>query len=99
METDSQLLGSYVRDGSERAFRELVKRYINLVHSAALRESRGNASRAEDITQTVFTELARRAGALVRHPALAGWLYTYVRRMTATVRRDGCSVSAEVLRA
>lgn len=87
MDTDNQLLESYAANGSESAFRELIERHINLVHSAALRESGGNASLAEEITQAVFTELARRATKLVRHTALAGWLYTCVRRMTANVRR------------
>src|SRR5882724_2260286 len=87
MDTDNQLLESYSRHGSERAFRELVERRINLVHSAALRESGGEVSLADDITQAVFTELARNAAALARHPALSGWLYTCVRRITANVRR------------
>src|SRR5438477_1101355 len=87
MDTDNQLSQSYAANGSERAFRELVERHIHLVHSAALRESRGNDPLAEDISQAVFTELARRATKLSRHPALAGWLYTCVRRMTANVRR------------
>ena len=34
MDTDNQLLESYVSYRSERAFRELVERHINLVHSA-----------------------------------------------------------------
>src|SRR5438477_8978752 len=88
MDTDNQLSQSYAANGSERAFRELVERHIHLVHSAALRESRGNDPLAEDITQAVFAELARRASSLVRRPALAGWLYTCVRRMTANVRRS-----------
>ena len=54
MDTDNQLLQSYAANGSERAFRELVERHIHLVHSAALRESRGNEPLAEDITQAVF---------------------------------------------
>src|SRR5438034_4434211 len=87
MDTDNKLLESYATIGSERAFRELVERHINLVHSAALRECGGNAALAEDIAQAVFTELARHATQLVRHPAIAGWLYTCVRRMTANVRR------------
>jgi len=87
MDTDNQLLEKYARHGSETAFRELVERHINLVYSAAVRESRGNASVAEDITQAVFTELARRAANLLGHPAITGWLYTCVRRMTANVRR------------
>src|SRR4030095_15304363 len=87
MDTDKQLLERYARDASEAAFRELVQRHINLVYSAAVRETRGNASMAEDITQAVFTELAQRATKLLGHPALSGWLYTCVRRMTANVRR------------
>src|SRR5437763_16244182 len=87
MNTDSQLLKTYAESGSESAFRELVERPINMVHSAAFRESRGNASQAEAITQAVFAELARRAAALVGHPALSRWLYTCVRRMTANARR------------
>ena len=86
MDTDNQLLESYARHRSEPAFRELVERHINLVHSAGLRESQGDAAQAEDITQAVFTELARQAAKLARHPALAGWLYTCVRRMAANVR-------------
>src|SRR5882762_1882752 len=88
MNSDNQLLESYAGNGSERAFREFVERHIGLVHSAALRESKGNLSMAEDITQAVFTELALRAATLVGHPALSGWLYTCVRRMAANVRRS-----------
>jgi RNA polymerase sigma factor (sigma-70 family) len=87
MNTDNQLLAEYAEHGSERAFRELVERRINLVHSAALREAGGNVSLAEDITQAVFAELASHARKLVAHPALSGWLYTCVRRMTANLRR------------
>src|SRR6267143_1158736 len=87
MTTDTELLRNYAHDRSESAFTELVQRHINLVYSAALRDARGDAGLAEDITQAVFVELARKASSLVQHPALAGWLYTCVRRMTANVRR------------
>ncbi len=87
MATDAELLRNYACDRCESAFTELARRHIDLVYSAALREVLGNASLAEDITQAVFTELARQASKLSRHPALAGWLYTCVRRMTANVRR------------
>jgi RNA polymerase sigma factor (sigma-70 family) len=86
--TDNQLLSAYAVGGSEAAFRELVQRNVNMVHSAALREAAGNSPLAEDITQDVFTELARRAGKLAAHPALAGWLYTCVRLTAANVRRS-----------
>ena len=87
MQADKELLESYARHGEESAFRELVQRHIDMVYAAALRESSGNTGVAEDITQAVFIELARQANALAGHPALAGWLYTCVRRMTANVRR------------
>ena len=87
MATDTELLRSYAQDRSESAFAGLVQQHIDLVYSAALREAHGDAATAEDITQAVFVELAKKASSLVRHPALAGWLYTCVRRMTANVRR------------
>src|SRR5579872_5778443 len=86
-EADNDLLAQYAHHGSEAAFRELVQRHVNLVYSAAVREVHGNNSLAEEITQEVFSEFARQAAKLVPHPALAGWLYTCVRRKSANVRR------------
>src|SRR6266581_2661581 len=87
MRSDIELLRSYAEHHSEGAFTELVQRHIDLVYSAALREAHGDIPQAEDITQAVFAVLARKSSSLVRHPALAGWLYTCVRQMTANVRR------------
>src|SRR6266566_8105179 len=87
VQSDAELLRSYVQDRSESAFTELVQRHIDLVYSAVLRAVHGDAFLAEDVTQAVFAELARKASSLVRHPALAGWLYTCVRQMAANVRR------------
>src|SRR5437899_8777046 len=87
MLTDVELLRSYAERGSESAFTELVQRHIDLVYSASLREAHGDIPQAEDITQAVFAELARKSSSLTRHPALAGWLYTCVRQMTSNARR------------
>src|SRR6185312_13754483 len=87
MRTDAELLHSYASDHSESAFTELVERHIDLVYSAAARETHGDQALAEDITQAVFAELARKANHLERHPVMSGWLYTCVRRMAANVRR------------
>ena len=84
---DSELLRRYAVDRSEDAFAELVSRHVDLVYSAALRQVSGDGHHAEDITQAVFTELAKRAGRLVQHPSLPGWLYTTTRLMAARVRR------------
>src|SRR5471032_102228 len=79
MPDDSVLLQRFVADRDEEAFAELVRRYLNLVYFAALRQVGGDAHRAEDVAQTVFTLLARKAESLTRHQALAGWLHTTTR--------------------
>jgi len=85
--TDGELLQHYVRDHSEPAFVELATRHINLVYSAALRQVNGDAHLAEDVTQSVFTDLARKAAKLVSHTSLTGWLYTSTRFVAANIRR------------
>jgi RNA polymerase sigma factor (sigma-70 family) len=73
---DSDLLRRFAEEHADEAFAELVRRRIGLVYSAALRQVGGDAHRAEDVTQEVFIDLARKARSLARHPALIGWLYT-----------------------
>jgi len=76
MTPDGELLRRYAEAGSEAAFAELVQRYVDLVYSAALRQVNGDVHLAHDVSQAVFTDLARKAAALPRHRALTGWLYT-----------------------
>ena len=86
--TDSQnLLAEYVRSGSDAAFRELVARFVNLDYSTALRLVEGDTHRAEDVTQTVFADLARLARTLSHEVKLGGWLH-----------RHTCFVAANTLR-
>src|SRR5512137_2066779 len=87
MSNDTELLRRYVEERAESPFTELVQEHLNLVYSAALREVNGDGALAEDVSQAVFTELARKAPRLLGHPSLAGWLYTTVRRMAANWRR------------
>lgn len=86
--TDSrQLLAEYARNGSEAAFRELVTRYVDPVYSAAIRLVDGDAHRAQDVTQTVFADLARMAGSVSREAMVGGWLH-----------RHTCFVAANLMR-
>src|SRR5262245_61883092 len=71
---DRELLSQYAETGSEDAFTELLRRYVNLVYSAALRRV-GNPEQAEEITQAVFIILARKARSLSGKVILSGWLY------------------------
>ncbi len=84
--TDSELLLEYIR-GSEKAFAELVRRHIDLVFAAALRHVAGDRQSAEDITQKVFIDLARKARSLAGHPTLPGWLYSSTRYSAINTRR------------
>jgi len=82
-----QLLADYVQTGSEVAFHELVGRYLDLVYSTAFRLVNRDAHLAEDISQTVFADLARTARSLSKEVLLGGWLH-----------RHTCYVAANIIR-
>lgn len=75
MPSDAELLRAYADGKSEPAFRELVARHLGLVYGVALRQCGGDAHLAADVTQRVFTALARKARALTGLPVLGGWLH------------------------
>ena len=86
--TDSQtLLAEYAKDGSEAAFRELVRHYLDLVYSAAARLVQDERHLAEDVAQTVFADLARLARSLPRDVLLGGWLHRHTCFVAATLLR------------
>jgi RNA polymerase sigma factor (sigma-70 family) len=87
MTETQQLLADYVKRGSESAFRELVLRYTDLVYSVALRATCGNSQLAEDIGQTVFSDLSRKAATLSPKTMLGGWLHRHTCFVAATVMR------------
>ena len=87
MNDDSELLRRYARESDEDAFTELVRRQVNFVYSAALRQVNGDAHLAADVTQLVFTDLARKAGQAADHRVLAGWLFTSTRFAAAKLVR------------
>jgi RNA polymerase sigma factor (sigma-70 family) len=86
MTSDLDLLRQFVRENSQDAFREIVRRNLNLVYSAALRQAR-SPQLAQEIAQSVFTDLARAAGALKPDTILTAWLYAVARRTAIDVVR------------
>jgi DNA-directed RNA polymerase specialized sigma24 family protein len=70
---DCQLLARYVTQRCQAAFAELVRRHIDLVYAACLRQTH-HPTLAEDATQAVFLILAQRAATLPSTSILAGWV-------------------------
>ncbi len=90
---DADLLGQFIREpaapGGQDAFAALVDRHLNLVYSVALRQVR-SPQLAEEISQSVFTQLASHAASLKPGTILAAWLHqvTYHAAIDV-VRREG----------
>jgi DNA-directed RNA polymerase specialized sigma24 family protein len=87
MNDSRKLLEDYAKRGSEAAFRELVARYVSMVHSTALRLVNGDSHLAEDVTQTVFLNLALKMGKLSGDVMVGGWLH-----------RNACFVAQTMMR-
>lgn len=75
---DSELLAQYASSGSESAFAKLVSRHIDHVHSAALRQVR-DPGMAQDVVQTVFLILERKAARIRPGTVLGAWLQSTTR--------------------
>ena len=87
MNDDAELLRQYAEDHAEEAFAEIVRRHVDFVYSAALRQMNGDAHLARDVTQLVFAALARKASKLAGHRVLAGWLFVSTRFAAAKLVR------------
>jgi RNA polymerase sigma factor (sigma-70 family) len=87
MSDTQELLNRYVRDHSESSFESLVGGYVDLVYSVAFRRVGGDTLLAQDVTQLVFTDLARKAAALGNHVMLGGWLHRHTGFVAASLLR------------
>jgi RNA polymerase sigma factor (sigma-70 family) len=73
METDHHFLHQFVKSSDPEAFRVIVQRHSAMVQGVALRCTEDPAL-AEEVTQTVFAILARKAASFA-HGNVGGWLY------------------------
>ena len=95
-DTDLELLARYARHRSSRrnpmeaeaedAFAEIVRRHLDLVHSAALRQVR-SPQLAVEVAQSTFLKLAQHARQLAPDTLLSAWLYQVTRREAIDVVR------------
>jgi RNA polymerase sigma factor (sigma-70 family) len=83
---DLDLLRDFARDQSQDAFTALVQRHLDPVYCAALRQVR-SPQLAEEVAQSVFTDLARNATRLKSDTVLTAWLYQVTRRAAIDVVR------------
>lgn len=84
---DGESLRQFVRQRSEAAFAALVHRHVNLVYSVAVRQVH-SPQLAEEVTQSVFTDLARNADKLKPDTILTAWLYRVAYRTAIDVVRS-----------
>ena len=86
MQTDHELLADYLRDGSEEAFGELVRRHTDMVFGTCLRLLH-DPHQAEDAAQAAFLVLVRRGKSIGRGDAIGGWLYRVAVNAARNTRR------------
>jgi RNA polymerase sigma factor (sigma-70 family) len=85
---DLSCLREYARCGSEAAFAAIVRRRVDMVYSAALRQV-GESHLAEDVTQSVFIALARKSAGLASVDiVLSAWLLSATRLAALDVCRQ-----------
>jgi RNA polymerase sigma factor (sigma-70 family) len=84
--TDVELLAMH-RQGSESAFADLVRRHLGWVYGLARRRLR-DAHMAEDVAQSVFVILHRKAPNFASDGAMIGWLHKSAWYAAESAARD-----------
>ncbi len=90
----SESFRRFARDGSEESFASLMGEHLDHVYSVALRRVGGDSHLARDVTQLVFTDLARkireRGMAISAFTPLSGWLHQHTCFVSAKMVRTEC---------
>ncbi|MGJ8633184.1 MAG: RNA polymerase sigma factor [Luteolibacter sp.] len=76
-QNDQTLLKTFVHEGNESAFSELVKRHHAMAYTTAWRIC-GDSAEAKDVLQQSLIVLARRAPELTKIRYIGGWLHRAV---------------------
>ena len=84
---DWELIQNYCRNGSESAFETLVKRHVDYVYCAALRQVR-DPSLAEDVSQAVFLLLAQKSKSFRSGTVLVSWLFRATQHVAGRALRS-----------
>src|SRR6186997_3338046 len=84
---DAHLLREFAAGRSQSAFRSLVERYQDMVFGTARRRL-GNDQAASDVSQNVFSALAKKAPWLCARTSVGGWLYKSTLMEAARRQRD-----------
>src|SRR5206468_4944804 len=82
---DWKLLSGYVQ-GDEGAFELLVKKYCPMVYTMSVRQL-GDEHLAQDVAQSVFIILSRKAAKVSSRVSICGWLARTTRLVCLDVRR------------
>src|SRR2546421_2719867 len=85
---DRELLRRYAKDGCPQSFEAIVRLHIDWVYWSCMRQIGGDHELAEDVAQSVFVLLARKAAHLPAGASLSGWLFNTLRFMCRTAKRD-----------
>lgn len=86
--SDNELLRAFAEHRDENAFKQFVALRLNLVYSVALRVLNGDRHLAEDVSQQVFVDAARKAAKLSKHERLPAWLFTSARYAACRLARS-----------
>src|SRR5689334_16652744 len=85
---DRELVLAFAR-GEEQALESIIKKYFPLVYGAAVRQL-GDRHLAEDVAQSVFILLSRKASGLPLEVSLVGWLLRATRFVARDVMKQRC---------
>ncbi|MFT3788398.1 MAG: sigma-70 family RNA polymerase sigma factor [Tepidisphaeraceae bacterium] len=86
MTSDHAQLRAYADCRSPEVFAGIVKAYVDLVYSTALRQVR-DRHLAEDVTQAVFLLLSQKAGSVPGDRPVSAWLHRATCYVAANARR------------